>query len=124
MVTSCKDKQLRIIDPRVENVCIKSCNSHQSIKDSRVVWLGDHNKVLSTGFDSARLRQVIIRDLRNFNDPEKTLELDCSTGILIPLYDADTGMLFLAGKGDTTIGYMEVTDREPYLIEGTIAYLN
>ncbi|XP_044735362.1 coronin-7 isoform X2 [Chrysoperla carnea] len=118
LVTSCKDKQLRIIDPRVENVCIKSCNSHQSIKDSRVVWLGDHNKVLSTGFDSARLRQVIIRDLRNFNDPEKTLELDCSTGILIPLYDADTGMLFLAGKGDTTIGYMEVTDREPYLIEG------
>jgi len=27
-------------------------------------------------------------------------------------------MLFLAGKGDTTISYLEVTDREPYLIEG------
>lgn len=27
-------------------------------------------------------------------------------------------MLFLAGKGDTTIGYMEVTDREPFLVEG------
>ncbi|PSN53324.1 hypothetical protein C0J52_04075 [Blattella germanica] len=38
--------------------------------------------------------------------------------ILIPLYDPDTGMLFLAGKGDTTISYLEVTDREPYLIEG------
>lgn len=118
LVTSCKDKQLRIIDPRVEKSCINSCNSHQSIKDSRVVWLGDHNKVLTTGFDSARLRQVIIRDIRSFSEPEKTLELDCSTGILIPLYDADTGMLFLAGKGDTTISYLEVTDREPYLIEG------
>lgn len=81
---------------------------------------------------------ALIRDLRNFKETEKTLELDCSTGILIPLYDADTGMLFLAGKGiwslknmlhyvisllrktkgDTTIGYMEVTDKEPYLIEG------
>lgn len=116
--TSCKDKQVRIFDPRASSPCIASANSHQSIKDSRIVWLGDNSKVLTTGFDSARLRQVIVRDLRNINTPEKTLELDCSTGILIPLYDPDTGMLFLAGKGDTTIGYMEVIDREPYLVEG------
>lgn len=70
------------------------------------------------GFDAARLRQIIIRDLRNFKTPEKTLELDCSTGILMPLYDPDTKMLFLAGKGDSTISYMEFTDKEPYLIEG------
>lgn len=70
------------------------------------------------GFDAARLRQIIIRDLRNFNTPEKTLELDCSTGVLMPLYDPDTNMLFLAGKGDTTIAYMEVTDKDPHLIEG------
>lgn len=70
------------------------------------------------GFDSARLRQIIIRDLRKFNVPEKTLELDCSTGVLMPLYDPDTNMLFLAGKGDTTIAYMEVTDKEPHLIDG------
>lgn len=50
--------------------------------------------------------------------PEKTLELDCSTGVLMPLYDPDTNMLFLAGKGDTTIAYMEVTDKEPHLIDG------
>lgn len=64
------------------------------------------------------MRQIIIRDLRNFNQPEKTLELDCSTGILMPLYDPDTNMLFLAGKGDSTIAYMEVMDKDPYLIEG------
>lgn len=106
LATSCKDKQVRVIDPRVENSCIKVANSHQSIKDSRIVWLGDHSKVLTTGFDAARLRQVIVRDLRNFTEPEKTLELDCSTGILIPLYDADTGMLFLAGKGECKFIYL------------------
>lgn len=101
VATSCKDKQIRILDPRIEKTCIKMiANSHQSIKDSRVVWLGDQNRILTTGFDARRLRQVIIRDLRNFCDVEKSLELDCSTGILIPLYDADTGMLFLAGKGE------------------------
>lgn len=38
--------------------------------------------------------------------------------ILMPLFDPDTNMLFLAGKGDTTIIYMEVTDKDPYLVEG------
>lgn len=73
---------------------------------------------MTTGFDAARIRQVIIRDVRNLSVPEKVLELDCSTGILMPLFDPDTNMLFLAGKGDTTINYMEVTDKDPYLIEG------
>ncbi|XP_021695077.1 coronin-7 isoform X3 [Aedes aegypti] len=116
--TSCKDKMVRILDPRAETPISMIAESHQSIKDSRVVWLGDQNRILTTGFDAARLRQVIIRDLRNFSVPEKTLELDCSTGILMPLFDPDTNMLFLAGKGDTTIAYLEVTDKDPYLIEG------
>ncbi|XP_055910299.1 coronin-7 isoform X4 [Eupeodes corollae] len=119
LATSCKDKNVRILDPRVAGEPIQMIGeSHQSIKDSRVVWLGNQNRILTTGFDAARLRQVIIRDLRNFAVPEKTLELDCSTGILMPLYDPDTNMLFLAGKGDTTINYLEVSDKDPFLIEG------
>ncbi|XP_011862299.1 PREDICTED: coronin-7 isoform X3 [Vollenhovia emeryi] len=117
LATSCKDKQMRIIDPRASTCIVNSCSSHQSIKDSRVVWLNS-DRILTTGFDAARLRQVYIRDLRHLNEPVKTLELDCSTGILMPLFDSDTNMLFLAGKGDTTIMYMEVTDRDPYLVEG------
>ena len=80
MATSCKDKQIRVIDPRATKHVVQSTSSHQSIKDSRVVWLGNTERLLTTGFDSARLRQVYIRDLRNLKDPVKTLELDCSTG--------------------------------------------
>lgn len=118
LATSCKDKMVRIFDPRSANSFQAECDSHQSIKDSRIVWLGDQPRLLTTGFDASRIRQVIIRDIRNLSAPEKVLELDCSTGILMPLYDPDTNMLFLAGKGDTTINYMEVTDKDPYLIEG------
>ncbi|CAH1716526.1 unnamed protein product [Chironomus riparius] len=116
--TNSKDKMVRIVDPRSNSPISIGANSHQNIKDSRVVWLGDQQKILTTGFDSNRLRQVMIRDLRSFSTPEKTLELEQSTGILIPLYDPDTNMLFLAGKGDITINFLEVTDRDPYLIEG------
>lgn len=106
------------MDPRATQAITLSADSHQSIKDSRVVWLGDQNRILTTGFDAQRLRQVILRDLRFFKEPEKTLELDCSTGVLMPLFDADTNMLFLAGKGDSTITYLEVTDKEPFFVEG------
>ncbi|XP_014224127.1 coronin-7 isoform X2 [Trichogramma pretiosum] len=118
LASTCKDKQVRIIDPRTTKNIVSSASSHQSIKDSRIVWLGNSDRILTTGFDAARLRQVYIRDLRNLSDPIKTLELDCSTGILMPLFDADTNMLFLAGKGDTTIMYLEVTDKDPHLVEG------
>ncbi|XP_052744799.1 coronin-7 isoform X2 [Bicyclus anynana] len=118
VATSCKDKKVRILDPRAASPVLGVANSHQNIKDSRLVWLGDSDRILTTGFDSARLRQIMIRDIRNLSQTQKTLELDCSTGVLMPLFDADTNMLFLAGKGDTTILYMELSDREPYLIEG------
>ncbi|XP_018326733.1 coronin-7 isoform X1 [Agrilus planipennis] len=118
VATSCKDKHVRILDPRSEKSCVSIASSHQNIKDSRIVWLGDQDKVLTTGFNAAHLRQVILRDTRNFENPLKTLELDCSTGILMPLFDSDTNMLFLAGKGDATISYMEVADKEPFLLEG------
>ncbi|XP_063622542.1 coronin-7 [Cydia splendana] len=117
MATSCKDRKVRIVDPRAASAVLDAASSHHGIKDSRVVWL-DQDRILTTGFDAARLRQIMIRDVRNLSQTQKTLELDCSTGILMPLFDPDTNMLFLAGKGDTTILYMEVTDREPFLIEG------
>ena len=36
------------------------------------------------------------------------MELDVSAGILVPLYDPDTKMVFLTGKGDRYIQFVEV----------------
>lgn len=47
--TSCKDKMVRILDPRASSPITMTANSHQSIKDSRVVWLGDQQRILTTG---------------------------------------------------------------------------
>lgn len=56
LATSCKDKQVRILDPRLPaNSFTHVANSHQSIKDSRVVWLGDASRILTTGFDSVSI---------------------------------------------------------------------
>ncbi|KAK7071102.1 Coronin-7, partial [Halocaridina rubra] len=91
---------------------------HKSPKDSRVVWLGHTDRILSTGWDGSRVREVRIRDIRNFSKPYKIQPFDSSTGILMPLYDTDTNMLFLAGKADVSIMYWEVAEKEPFLTEG------
>lgn len=49
MTSSCKDKVVRIIDSRSNVPITLTADSHQSIKDSRVVWLGDQSRILTTG---------------------------------------------------------------------------
>ncbi|XP_068204536.1 coronin-7 isoform X4 [Palaemon carinicauda] len=117
LVTSSKDRTVRVIDPRTSKVAYEA-EGHKSPKDSRIVWLGHTERILSTGWDASRVREVRIRDIRNFSKPYKVQPFDSSTGILMPLYDPDTNMLFLAGKADVSIMYWEVTDKEPFLTEG------
>lgn len=42
-------------------------------------------------------------------------ELDTSNGVLVPLYDYDTGLLYLVGKGDSAIRYYEVNIEAPFI---------
>ncbi|KAH0620119.1 hypothetical protein JD844_014735, partial [Phrynosoma platyrhinos] len=42
-------------------------------------------------------------------------EIDGLSGLLFPFYDADTHMLYLAGKGDGNIRYYEINTEKPYL---------
>jgi len=41
--------------------------------------------------------------------------LDSQSGGMMPVFDSDTSLLFLAGKGDGNIRYFEVVDEDPYL---------
>lgn len=58
--TSCKDKMVRIVDPRSNAPIVQTADNHQSIKDSRVVWLGDQQRILTTG-NIIQLASIITR---------------------------------------------------------------
>ncbi|XP_034996126.2 coronin-6 isoform X3 [Zootoca vivipara] len=73
-VTTCKDKHLRIIDPRQHLVVAK-----------------------------------------NFEEPIALQEMDTSNGVLLPFYDPDSSIVYLCGKGDSSIRYFEITDEAPYV---------
>jgi coronin-1B/1C/6 len=98
MATTCRDKKLRIFDLR-SNKVIQEGAGHQGIKGSRVVWLGENDRICTTGFSRMSDRQLNLWDTNDLSKPIKTEFLDTSSGVLMPFYDLDTKMLYLAGKG-------------------------
>ncbi|XP_068701404.1 coronin-7-like isoform X1 [Montipora foliosa] len=107
--TSSKDKKIRVLDPRCSSV-VGTCDGIAGLTDSRILWLGNTDKILGSGFNASHQREVVVWDVHDLNKPVQTLSFDTSSGgVLMPFFDPDTNMLFLAGKGDSLIRYLEVS---------------
>ena len=74
-------------------------------------------QVITEGF-YMELSQIIVGSTHLDITPVHTLDLDLSSGILLPLYDPDTRMMFLAGRGDTHIQFVEITNNSPFIVPG------
>ncbi|CAB1423295.1 unnamed protein product [Pleuronectes platessa] len=113
LATSCKDKTLRVIEPRSGRVLQQaSCKNHRV---NRVVFLGNMKRLLTTGVSRWNTRQIALWDQEDLSMPIAEEDIDGLSGLLFPFYDADTHMLYLAGKGDGNIRYFEITTEKPYL---------
>lgn len=109
--TTCKDRKMRIVDPRAGKVVAEK-EAHAGSKGSRVVYLGKTNNLFSVGFSKTSSRQYSIWDPRNIENPIFSEEIDTAAGMLMPIFDPDLNILYLAGKGDGNIRYYEVTSDE------------
>ncbi|XP_037094805.1 coronin-1A-like isoform X2 [Pollicipes pollicipes] len=113
LATTCKDKKLRIIEPRSGRV-LQEGQCHEGAKACKVQYLGDTGRVLTTGFSKFSDRQYAVWDERRLSEPLRLENIDSSSGIIYPFYDPDTRVLFLAGKGDGNIRYYEIVDEPPW----------
>jgi len=114
VATSCKDKKLRVIDPRSSKVA-QEVDCHQGVKGSRCHWLGNKEKLVTCGFSKTSEREMSVWDPKDLSKPLHRIDVDSAAGQLMPFYDNDTGVLFVGGKGDGNIRYYEVVDESPYL---------
>uniref|UniRef100_A0A7S1VA20 Coronin n=1 Tax=Sexangularia sp. CB-2014 TaxID=1486929 RepID=A0A7S1VA20_9EUKA len=106
-----KDKQIRFGDPRTANF-EASWQGHDGVKGARVLFLND-GKIFSTGFDRQSSRQYRVWDPRgDTSKPLVSVNLDVSSGVLMPKYDYDTSILFIAGRGDGNIRFFEYTGED------------
>lgn len=117
LATVCKDKKLRVYDVRSRTVA-QEAPGHQGVKGSRVITMGDSPYLTTTGFSRTSDRQIFIWDNRSLQTPIKQEQIDTASGLLIPSYDSDTNMLYIAGKGDGNIRYFEWVeeDKNIYLL--------
>ncbi|XP_077996592.1 uncharacterized protein LOC144449917 isoform X2 [Glandiceps talaboti] len=107
LATTCKDKKLRILDPRSGEL-IKQTQSHQGTKSSKCVFLGNTGKIATTGFSRMCERQFAVWDAADLSKPERIDNIDSGSGTLLPYFDSDNNVMFLAGKGDGNIRYYEI----------------
>ncbi|XP_048875612.1 coronin-1C-A isoform X2 [Brienomyrus brachyistius] len=116
--TACKDKKVRVIDPRKEQIVAEKDKAHEGARPMRAIFLAD-GQVFTTGFSRMSERQLALWNPRNMDEPVTVHEMDTSNGVLLPFYDPDTNMVYLCGKGDSSIRYFEITDEAPF-----VHYLN
>ncbi|EGG00921.1 uncharacterized protein MELLADRAFT_92887 [Melampsora larici-populina 98AG31] len=104
-----KDGNLSIWDPRNGNRLIGSCLSHgvAGKKCSRLAWI--NNYIITTGVNKLREREISLYDPRELSKgPLKSQTIDNSTGVLIPLIDPNRSMVYLSGRGETSVRWFEI----------------
>jgi len=110
--TASKDKKIRVLDPRA-NAIVQEVEAHAGVKGMRVSFLGPREKLFSMGFSKTSERQFSLWEPRKLGTPLRTENIDTASGILMPFFDNDTSVLFLAGKGDGNIRYYEIVEEDP-----------
>jgi coronin-1B/1C/6 len=120
LVTTSRDKKLRVWDVRQEKPA-QEVQGHPGAKNSRAVWMGETDRIATTGFSRMSDRQLGLWDPRNPSEPIGGFQiLDSISGVCMPFWDDGTNCLYLAGKGDGNIRYYEYeNDKFEYLSEYT-----
>jgi coronin-1B/1C/6 len=104
LATTSKDKKVRLFDVR-SNKVVQEVEAHQGVKGARCCWLGNSNKIVTTGFSKTSDRQYAVWDQGDFTTPLKSENIDTSSGVIMPFYDNDSNVLFLAGKVKNLYGF-------------------
>ena len=93
LATTCRDKKLRLFDARAGGDPVRVAEGHGGIKGTRVVWMGEHDRLATTGFSKMSDRQVMVWEAGGLGNV-KTLTIDQSAGVVMPFW-SDNGILFL-----------------------------
>lgn len=112
--TSCKDRKIRLFDPRAGSTPIFECADIGGTLGTRIEWLGTKDQIALVGHDKMSERRAQIVDFKKSGEKLTDQRIDSSSGVLTPVYDASTGVLLLWGKGETSIKFWELNDSAPF----------
>ncbi|XP_041451655.1 LOW QUALITY PROTEIN: coronin-1C-A-like [Drosophila obscura] len=111
LATTCRDTRLRVFEPRTGEL-LGSAVCHEGGRPTRVIFLRQ-GLLFTTGYSRTMERQYSLRSLEQLHQPLAMVNLDAQIGLLFPIYDPDTNLIYLCGRGDHQIP--QVTDKAPFV---------
>ncbi|KAJ1724298.1 hypothetical protein LPJ53_001450 [Coemansia erecta] len=96
-LTTKKSRQLQIYDPRTQDLLAKG-PSMDSIRPCRIAWI-DSSRICLAGFGSGSQRQIKVYNVDDLAKPTATATIDVGPGLLVPIVDADCGIIYLDDRG-------------------------
>ncbi len=104
-----KDRNVRMVDARTAALAGMIEGAHEGSKSVKTTYLGHLNKLLTVGFSKTSTRQIKIWDPRKVSEEVFRLDIDNAAGVIMPFFDPDTSLLYLAGKGDGNVRVYEIS---------------
>lgn len=107
LAAATKDGRITVLDPRDLSSSV-SGKAHDSQRSFQIAWI-DSNHLISVGFSRGSQRKI---NLYLISPSEITtihsLLIDVSPSVLFPVYDPDTAILYVWGKGERQIQAYEI----------------
>lgn len=82
-----------------------------------MTFLGNQETILTVGFSGMAEREFAIWDLRNSAAPLAKRKLDDLQGVPWLTFDEENNVLFVAGRGDSSIAMFTYSTQNPNLLE-------
>jgi coronin-1B/1C/6 len=111
---SCKDKKVRLVDGRTGELA-QQFKAHEGAKSIKLVYINGTDYMFSCGASKQSSREIKVWDRKDLSKPLHTESIDTAAGAMIPLWDSDTNVLYLCGKGDGVIRLYEFEGKEPFI---------
>ncbi|KDO23221.1 hypothetical protein SPRG_11153 [Saprolegnia parasitica CBS 223.65] len=111
VLSVCQDNMVRGWDPRTAHEAL-AAPMHQGRKAASIAFAYD-TYCVTAGFSKLQERELFLWDWRSMTKPIGRERVDTSTGVLAPMVDPDTKLLFLGGRGDRSVKAYEIQPKHP-----------
>lgn len=120
LATTCKDKKLRLLDPRTSETTAEKA-VHPGPKTIKSVFMDNHGagkgNLATLGFSVQSKRQIKIWDYRKVTTELVKVDIDNTNSVFMPFYDPSLNLLYLQGRGERKARVFEVVDDKPWQFE-------
>jgi len=120
LATTCKDRKMRIYDPR-DSKAVAAVDCNTGTKKNTVIFADSgpsggspFKYLIGVTFNKTATRQLQMWDPRDLTKTLVTQDIDAASGVFVAHFDPDNSILWLAGKGDANIKYFEIVQEAPH----------